>query len=195
MARTKEFDPAVALDAAMRLFWRKGYEATSTGDLVAELGIARASLYGTFGSKHQLYLAALERFIDAGVTPSAADVLASHESALAAIRSLLETSIIRPAADGPAGCFAVNATVEHGDDDPEVSRRLEVNRRRLETALHSALLRAHAQGELADGVDPRAGAAMLVAVNTGLKVLARAGEGQNDRIRSAIDATVSALAA
>ncbi|MBI0383044.1 helix-turn-helix transcriptional regulator, partial [Streptomyces albiflaviniger] len=47
MARRKEFDPEAALDAAMRLFWRNGYEGTSTSDLVDELGIARASLYGT----------------------------------------------------------------------------------------------------------------------------------------------------
>jgi TetR/AcrR family transcriptional regulator, transcriptional repressor for nem operon len=195
VARTKEFDPAGALDAAMLIFWRQGYEATSTADLVTGLGIARASLYGTFGSKRELYLAALDRFIAAGVTPSAADVLASHESALTGIRVFLEASVVDSRAERPAGCFAVNATVEHGAGEPEVSRRLEGNRSRLETALYGTLLRARSQGELAPGVDPRAAAAMLVAVNTGLKVLARAGEDQNGRIRAAVAATIAALAA
>ncbi|MFE2185198.1 helix-turn-helix domain-containing protein [Streptomyces sp. NPDC059455] len=103
MARRKEFDPEVALDAAMRLFWRNGYEGTSTSDLVDELGIARASLYGTFGSKRGLYLAALDRFLSGGSGPSPADILASRTSALDAVRDLLETSAAAPKPDTPPG--------------------------------------------------------------------------------------------
>ena len=62
MPRTKEFDPEVALERAMELFWRRGYATTSVADLVAHLGVARASLYSTFGTKHDLYVAALERY-------------------------------------------------------------------------------------------------------------------------------------
>nr|ARM20287.1 TetR-family transcriptional regulator [Streptomyces sp. 211726] len=193
MARRKEFDPEVALDAAMRLFWRNGYEGTSTSDLVDELGIARASLYGTFGSKRGLYLAALDRFLSGGAGPSPADILASRASALDAVRDLLETSAAAPEPDRPQGCFAVNATVEHGDSDPEIARRLEGNRSRLETALYGALLRAHAEGELAPGVDPRSAATMLASLNSGLKVLSCAGADQRDRITSSIDAVMVML--
>jgi len=56
VARTKEFDPEAALQAALELFWRRGYEATSMSDLVDHLGIGRASLYATFGNKHELYV-------------------------------------------------------------------------------------------------------------------------------------------
>ena len=52
MARTKEFDPDAALQRALELFWERGYEATSMADLVARLGVARASIYATFGGKH-----------------------------------------------------------------------------------------------------------------------------------------------
>ncbi len=62
MARTKEFDPDAALQSALELFWRRGYEATSMADLVEALGIGRASIYATFGNKHDLYLKALERY-------------------------------------------------------------------------------------------------------------------------------------
>lgn len=192
MARAKEFDPTVALDDAMRLFWRKGYEGTSTSDLVAELGIARASLYATFGSKRSLYLAALDRFLSGAVGPRAGDLLSSHESALTAIRGLLEAYVSVPE-ETPSGCFAVNATVEHGDVDPEISRRLEGNRARLETALFGALLRAQADGELAPGVEPRPAAAMLVAFINGLKVLARAGAGEQDRMDVAVDTVMLML--
>lgn len=194
MARRKEFDPEAALDAAMRLFWRNGYEGTSTSDLVDGLGIARASLYGTFGSKRGLYLAALDRFLSGGAGPSPADILASRESALDAVRDLLETSAAAPKQGTPQGCFAVNATVEHGDSDPEISRRLEGNRSRLETALYGALLRARAEGELAPGVDPRSAATMLASLNSGLKVLSCAGEDQRDRITTTVDAVMSMLA-
>ncbi|MGW3432551.1 TetR/AcrR family transcriptional regulator [Streptomyces melanosporofaciens] len=193
MARRKEFDPEVALDAAMRLFWRNGYEGTSTSDLVEGLGIARASLYGTFGSKRGLYLAALDRFLSGVAAPSAADILASRASALDAVRDLLETSAAAPKPGTPQGCFAVNATVEHGDSDPEISRRLEGNRSRLETALFGALLRARAQGELAPGVDPSAAATMLASLNSGLKVLSCVGEGQRDRIITTVDTVMAML--
>jgi TetR/AcrR family transcriptional repressor of nem operon len=69
MARTKEFDPEAALRAALELFWRRGYEATSMSDLVEHLGIGRASIYATFGNKHDLYLKALESYDRSGLTP------------------------------------------------------------------------------------------------------------------------------
>jgi TetR/AcrR family transcriptional repressor of nem operon len=194
MARTKEFDPDTALEAAMRLFWRDGYEGTSTSALVDDLGIARASLYGTFGSKRSLYLAALDRFIASEASSASTNALSSDESAIGAIRALLESSL-RQSPELPAGCFAVNAGIEHGDTDAEVSRRLNANRRRLEIALYGALTRAQADGDLAPGVDPKQAAAMLVGLNTGLKVLARAGAGQNDRIAAAISAAMSLIAA
>lgn len=179
----------------MRLFWRNGYERTSTSELVDKLGIARASLYGAFGSKRDLYLAALDRFLaeNAGLRPT--EALASPPSALHTIRTFLEGSATTPQHDTPGGCFAINATVEHGDTDAEISRRLEGNRDRLETALHDVLMMARANGELAPSVDPRAGATMLAALNTGLKVLARAGTNQRSRIETTIDAVMSMLTA
>ena len=179
----------------MRLFWRKGYEATSTSDLVSELGIARQSLYGAFGSKRALYLASLYRFNAAGAGAAALELLASRESPLQAVREFLLISALPAPTGEPDGCFSVNATAENGDMDPEVSRRLESARRRLETALHAALLLARAEGELAAGVDPRSAATMLVALNTGLKVLARAGSDQRPRIEASVDAVLAGLAA
>ncbi len=64
MARTKKFDPKQALAAAMNVFWRLGYENTSLDVLMAEMGIARQSLYDTFGDKRSLYLKALAHYRD-----------------------------------------------------------------------------------------------------------------------------------
>src|ERR687891_713494 len=89
MARGKEFDPDVALERAMDLFWRQGYEATSISDLVTHLGIAKASLYATFGGKHDLYVAALDRYIRRP-DPDPAEVLAGPGPVLPAIQTLLD---------------------------------------------------------------------------------------------------------
>ena len=63
MARPKEFNPETALDKAIELFWRKGYEATSIEDLVASMDINRGSLYETFGDKQKLYASVLQHWL------------------------------------------------------------------------------------------------------------------------------------
>jgi len=85
MARPKEFDCDVVLDKAMALFWRQGYEATSIQDLVTHMGINRQSLYDTFSSKRQLYLAVMDRYIDRVVSRRLTVVNASS-AATGAIR-------------------------------------------------------------------------------------------------------------
>ena len=67
MARTPEFDHDQVLDAALQAFWEKGYEATSLNDLLEATGLARQSLYNTFGDKRGLFLASLRRYADVGV--------------------------------------------------------------------------------------------------------------------------------
>jgi len=62
MGRTKQFNRQAALEDAMKVFWAKGFHGTSMQDLVDELGVNRQSLYDTFGGKHELFEAALERY-------------------------------------------------------------------------------------------------------------------------------------
>lgn len=191
MARRKEFDPEVALETAMRVFWRNGYAHTSTEDLVTELGIARASLYGTYGSKRGLYLAALDRYLTGGRDP--AQIVASAASGLDAVRTLLESAARQPDQGLPPGCFSVNATVEHGDTDPEIAARLERNRERMETVFGDALLRARAEDELDAAIQIDLTATMLTTVLNGLQVLSRAGADQRERIARTVEAALTGL--
>src|SRR5258708_38286901 len=62
MARPREFDRDGAVERAMSAFWRKGYAATSTDDLLRAMNIGRQSMYDTFGDKHRLYVEALEKY-------------------------------------------------------------------------------------------------------------------------------------
>ena len=67
MARPREFDEGVVLDAAVLCFWNRGYEATSVKDLVERTGITAASLYNAFGDKRAIYERALDRYVEGSV--------------------------------------------------------------------------------------------------------------------------------
>ncbi|MEU5048786.1 TetR family transcriptional regulator [Streptomyces sp. NPDC021096] len=173
MARTKEFDPDAALQSALELFWQRGYEATSMADLVAHLGIARASLYGTFGSKRELYLKALERYGEQH-GPPIVEELSQPGPALPAVRALVRRFAEEAACDDlRRGCFVTNTAVELGAHDADTARRVEQSWSSLETALTSALMRAAAQGELPADRDPVALARMLLVLLQGLRVIGK----------------------
>ncbi len=175
MARTKEFDPDAALHSAMELFWRRGYEATSMADLTAHLGIGRASLYATFGSKHELYLKAMDRYGEVH-DPGLVEELSQPGPALPAVRSLVRRFAEECADDATrrAGCLVTNTAAELGAHDADAARRVERGWDHMETPLHSALVRAQAQGELGADSDPLALARMLVVLMQGLRVVGKA---------------------
>lgn len=189
MGRAKEFDPDAVLAAAMALFWRRGYAATSTADLVAELGIARASLYATFGSKHELYLRALDRYL-AERDPTVVEVLSRPGPVLPAVRALVE-AYARESAGDDTGCFVTNAAVERMADG-SVARRVRSSWDTVEVALTSALLRARAQDELPASADPRALARFLLVFLQGVRVLGR-DDTNSERLADAVRQALTIL--
>lgn len=192
MARTKEFEPAAALQAALELFWERGYEATSMADLVDRLGVARASIYATFGSKHDLYMRALDHYLRTR-EPSPVALLSRPGPTLPAVRELVEAYAHEATADAHRrGCMIVNAACERLPGDAAVARRVESSWDSLEVALTSALTRAQAQGELPGGRDPSALASFLLVVLQGIRVLGR-GYPNPDRIRAAATQALAVL--
>ena len=189
MARTKEFDPDAALRDALELFWERGYEATSMADLVERLGIARASIYSTFGGKRELYLKALDRYGEIA-HPTLLTDLSQPGPALPAVRALITRYATEAAHDDKRrGCFIVNTAIELAPHDPATARRVQASWDFLETALTSALIRARAQGELAKSRDPRSLARCLLVFLQGLRVMGKAAT-EPERLR---DATAQAL--
>jgi TetR/AcrR family transcriptional regulator, transcriptional repressor for nem operon len=192
VARTKQFDPDAALQKALELFWERGYEATSIADLVEHLGIARASIYATFGGKHDLYLKALERYQGAR-DPGIVTMLSQPGPVLPAIRALLEDYASESLHDQRRrGCMGVNAAVELMSRDPQVARRVESSWNTMETMLAAALTRARAQGELPADKDPAALARFLLVVLQGMRVFGRA-DPNPDRLRDAAAQAFAAL--
>ena len=189
MPRTKEFRPEAALEAAMELFWRKGYGATSMRDLLDGMGIGRGSFYDTFGDKHALFLAALDRFEEArtGWVDEALE-----GSGMSGIEEVFRRSIEGLVAFEPRrGCLLANSAVELAPHDPEVAGRISRYVRRTEEAFTGALARARESGEIPAEGDPKALARFLVSNLHGLRVLARAGSDRRtleDAARVALEA-------
>jgi len=173
MPRTKDFEPQEALDVAMDLFWRKGYEAVSMRELLDAMSIGRGSFYGTFGDKHALFLAALDRFREVR-TSWIEEVL--EESGLEAIEEVFRRSVdglVAP--EVRRGCLLANSAVELAPHDPEVAGRIYRYVSRTEDAFEDALTRAKKAGEISADSDLKALARFLVNTLHGLRVLARAG--------------------
>ncbi len=171
--RGKEFDPDRALEQAMELFWARGYEATGIADLVEHLGIARASLYATFGNKRRLYGLALDRYCEQRAGP-VIDALEAPGPVLPRLRAMLEHLADAPATDHESrGCLVVNATIERVPADAAVTQRVRDHLRKDEDVLTRALARAQQQGEIGADLDPRATARFLVATVQGLRVVGK----------------------
>ncbi|MDG4863878.1 TetR family transcriptional regulator [Streptomyces sp. T-3] len=193
MARTKEFDPDAALQAALELFWQRGYEATSMADLVEHLGIGRASLYATFGNKHELYLKAMDRYAQTR-DPVLLTELSQPGPVLPAVRAL----VLRFAAEASddsvrlRGCLVTNTAAELGPHDAAAVRRVEASWAHLEMPLHAALVRAQAQGELSPGRDPLALARMLLVLMQGIRVVGKASS-EPGRVRDAAEQALGLL--
>ena len=173
MARQKEFDQDKALDKAMTLFWQKGYEATSIQDLVNHMGIGRRSLYDTFKSKHDLFIACLDRYRDMANE----SIVTSDEllvSPKAAIQEIFEGIAAEAVADrNRKGCFVVNSAVELAGQDDAVAIRSREGFQDLEFIFHRLLHHAQQARELSPDHDIRALAQYLVNAVFGIRVISK----------------------
>lgn len=178
MARPREFDEAVVLDAVVQTFWEHGYEGTSMSDLVERTGLAKGSLYKAFGDKRALFLRVLRDYADQGRVLQARSLQAAS-SGLAGLEAWL-----RCVADGASmcevsgrcrGCFVVNASVELGPHDLEVRQIVLEHERRRARVLADAVRRAQAEGDVAPSLKPEAVAWDFIATCHGMLALGRAG--------------------
>lgn len=170
--QTPNFNPDDAADAAMRVFWRKGYAATSVQDLVDGTGLSRSSLYNTFESKQGLFQQALRRYH--GETGAIAALLAEEGSALERVRTLLQRIVASELQDEQAsGCLVANTALELGGRDEAVTALLGEHVAVLESALMAVMQRGQQQGDIDPRHAPLALARFVVATIQGLRVMGR----------------------
>lgn len=174
MPRPPEFEREVVLDRAMRAFWSRGYEATSIQHLVERTGIQRGSLYGAFGDKRALFLAAIEHY-DRVMTAKLLATLDAPGSALGAIRRFFRLKVdAAQARSRPRGCLVTNSATELASRDRRTASRIGATLGRIEAAFHRAVIRGQQAGEIDPERDARALARFLTSSAQGLSVMAKA---------------------
>jgi AcrR family transcriptional regulator len=173
-----------ALDAALKVFWRKGYEGTSLADLTDAMGINRPSLYCAFGNKEELFRRALDRYT--GGAAALYDEATGQPTARAAAERFLRgmaDSLTDP--QHPPGCLAVQGALSCGEAADPIRRELNARRAAAEATLHDRFERAKAEGDLSPDDDPADLARYLATVAQGMAVQAAGGAGREDLRRVA----------
>ena len=172
MAGTKRFEPAVALDRAVRVFWERGFEGASYSELTSATGLNKSSLYNAFGDKQALYIKCLKRFSETVGAPEMA--ILDRPDFADAIAGCFE-AMVRRMNDGtsPRGCLMTMAALELGGTDGAIGMIIRANLQQWATALRARCDRAARDGELPPDTDTEALASLFLAVMRGLPALNR----------------------
>lgn len=171
MGRTREFDEEKVLDAAMQLFWEKGYEATSLNDLTSRMGIQKPSIYSAFGDKKELFEAALRKY-----TMSRAihvrNKLQINSSVKEAFRTFFEGVVAEDYTENRSrGCFCINTMVELAPHDEKFEILTREHQMYLSVIFQETIERGIQTGELEIGVNAKALSQSLIVSLIGLTVL------------------------
>lgn len=168
--RQPTFDRNEALDTALDLFWRHGYDGVSIADLTAAIGIAAPSLYHAFGSKAELYREVLRRYGSNGLRP---EEIAEAPSGYDAARLMFERGIAAVTAPGrPLGCMISSGLLMTSADNAGLAAELTAHRASARKALERRIQRDVEDGVLPKTTDPAALARFCATVLQGLSVQA-----------------------
>jgi len=173
IGRPTEFDRQDALEKAMGLFWRNGYEATGLTDLTNEMGIGRQSLYNAFGDKHSLFVEAIKHYVSRNSQPLIG-ILQAPGSGVSNIGKALEAVVSIATSGDCCGCLVTNSIVELAPHDEEVAEVVRSALNRMEKAFKNAVDRAVESGEIPANTDTRAVARFLNTTLHGMVVLGKA---------------------
>ena len=190
--RPLSFDRDAALQQAMLLFRRHGFEATSLRDLTAAMGVTSPSIYTAFGDKKRLFLEAVDRYPSGPVTSEM--IIEGAATARDAAWGLLRASAIGfTGTDTPAGCLLASSAISCAAATADVQGELAAIRHRIEARLRDRITRAIQGGEMSGGaeVDADALAGHVMAVIQGMSTLARDGATRRKLMRVAAVAMLS----
>ncbi|WP_128925078.1 TetR/AcrR family transcriptional regulator [Bradyrhizobium guangxiense] len=193
MGRPREFDAEMALDQAMEVFWRHGYEGATIAQLTEAMGINPPSLYACFGNKEGLLKAALDRYSKLrGIWMD--EVVAAPTAREVAERMLMGIADKQTDPANPPGCLLVQGGIACGTGSENVPFELAARRAQNEDQLRERFIRAKAEGDLKPTSDPAALARYVSAVSVGMGVMASSGA-DREALRQVADVAVQAVAA
>lgn len=172
----KQFDPDVALDKAMHLFWEKGYASAGLTELLESMGISRKSLYDTFGNKRALYIAALYLYSQTIVAALARELNNPNKPALENVRTVMNALAAEHSEPMSEGCLFGVSMAQFRTDDAEMAKVLRRHMEFVEGAYYKAFARAQADGELKPETDIRNLARLFMGAHQGLALIGRVTE-------------------
>ena len=179
MGRPREFDVDRALEQALHVFWRQGYEGTSINDLTQAIGITKPSLYAAFGNKEDLFRKALDRYIDG---PGGYVQVAMAKPT---VREVVEHLLLGAAdavtnPENPPGCLAVQAALCCGDAAESIKQELMTRRANGEDDLRKRFERAVDEGDLPADTNAADLARYVSAILQGMAVQAAGGASRDE---------------
>lgn len=193
MARTREFDEEKVLDAAMQLFWEKGYEATSLSDLTSRMGIQRPSIYSAFGDKKELFEAALRKYTMSRAS-EVRNKLQSHPSVKDAFRLFFTEVVDEEYSESLSrGCFCINTMVELAPHDEKFEILTREHQMYLSVIFQETIERGIQSGELKTDMDAKSVAQALIVSLIGLTVIMKS-RPKRSFVDNAVNVTLSLLA-
>jgi TetR/AcrR family transcriptional repressor of nem operon len=191
MGRARTFDVGEVLDMALEMFWQRGFDGTSIQALCEITNLQPGSVYAAFGSKRDLFVAAVRRYIET-VSAEAVERVNGAPSGLQGLREYF-AHLIDAMVDGKRrwGCLITNSLVELAVRDPDLAGMFQLHLAHLQTSFAAALARARAEGELRPGAGPES-AGMLVALVQGMNVMAKGRPGRR-ALQDVVDAALAGL--
>ncbi|MEV7613854.1 TetR/AcrR family transcriptional regulator [Streptomyces sp. NPDC089799] len=173
MGRPKSFEPDVVIAQAMEAFWTNGYVGTSPADLAAATGVAKGSLYHSFGSKRELFAKALDLYARR-CSEFAEESLSRPGTARECIRAYF-VLLVDMSLDGPArrGCLAQKTIEELGGRDEEATRAVHRIEQRSIELFTARIEQGRRDGDVGPEVDSRAQALLLQTTLAGLRVMVK----------------------
>ena len=179
--RPRVFDRNEALGLATRLFWLKGYDGTSIVDLTEAIGIEAPSLYAAFGSKKELYAAAVRHYGETyeGLVWNNFRAAATARNAAMAYLMDSAAALTGSLADEPRGCMVTLSTLG-SEAHSELGSLLKAARAVVFDRLKARFERAVSEGDLLNSVDVAGLARFVQNIQSGMSILARDGTGRED---------------
>jgi AcrR family transcriptional regulator len=174
IGRPRVFDADKALDRALEVFWRNGYEGTTLSDLTKAMRVNRPSIYAAFGNKEELFGKVLDRYAE-GPASSVREALEAPTARQAIERVLIAAAKAPTNGRGPRGCLLVQGALACSDGAESVRRELISRRADGQVKLRKRLQRAKAEGDLPRSADPAALARYVVTIAHGMAVEAAGG--------------------
>jgi AcrR family transcriptional regulator len=179
IGRPREFDLETALDRALLVFWRNGYEGASISDLTEAMGINPPSLYAAFGNKEGLFRKVVDRYIERYA--SFWEVARAAPTARAMVEHLLRASVdFLTDESNPRGCLMVRGAMACSEASNKIRDELVTRRATGEAMLRERFERASREGEIPPDLNPADYARYIMTVLEGMSVQAAGGASRDD---------------